>query len=115
MKGQWGLIIGLFGALFIAIFSVINIDPVTVNYMIGTAEWPLVIVIISSALMGAILAGGFGLYRFYKLKYQLKKLQVENDRLRKETNEKIESIETKEIVNEVELPKIEEDNETSTN
>ncbi|RXI99928.1 DUF1049 domain-containing protein [Anaerobacillus alkaliphilus] len=103
MKGQWGLIIGLIVALIITIFAVINMDMVTVNYMFGTAQWPLVIVIISSVLMGAILVGGVGLYQFYKLKSQLKKLQIENDELKnksgspsKKTIEKKQEINTKE-------------------
>ncbi|OIJ07710.1 hypothetical protein BKP35_18715 [Anaerobacillus arseniciselenatis] len=83
MKGQWGLIIGLFVALLIAIFAVINMDVVTVNYVFGTAEWPLVIVIISSVLMGGILVGGVGLYGIYKIRAELKALKLENDELRK--------------------------------
>jgi lipopolysaccharide assembly protein A len=85
MKGQWGLIVGLVVALLITIFAVINMDVVTVNYMLGTAQWPLVIVIISSVLMGAILVGGVGVYQFYKLRSQLKKLQTENDELKRKT------------------------------
>ncbi|QOY36314.1 LapA family protein [Anaerobacillus isosaccharinicus] len=85
MRGQWGLIIGLVVALLITIFAVINMDAVTVNYMFGTAQWPLVIVIISSVLMGAILVGGVGIYQFYKLSSQLKKLQLENEELKKNT------------------------------
>jgi lipopolysaccharide assembly protein A len=85
MKGQWGLIIGLVVALLITIFAVINMDAVTVNYMLGTAQWPLVIVIISSVLMGAILVGGVGLYQFYKLNSQLHKLKLENDELKRKS------------------------------
>lgn len=85
MRGQWGLIIGLVVALLITIFAVINMDSVTVNYMFGTSQWPLVIVIISSVLMGAVLVGGVGIYQFYKLSSRLKKLQLENDELKKKT------------------------------
>jgi lipopolysaccharide assembly protein A len=85
MKGQWGLIVGLVVALLITSFAVINMEVVTVNYMLGTAQWPLVIVIISSVLMGAILVGGVGVYQFYKLRSQLKKLQTENDELKRKT------------------------------
>lgn len=84
MKGQWGLIIGLAVALLIAIFAVINMDVVSVNYVFGTAQWPLVIVIISSVLMGGILVGGVNIYGIHKLKNHLKNLELENDQLKKE-------------------------------
>lgn len=77
MKGQWSLIVGIVVALLIAVFAVINMEVVTVNYLIGTAEWPLVIVIISSVLMGALVVGAVGLYGLYKLKGQLKQLTSE--------------------------------------
>lgn len=84
MKGQWGLIIGLVVALLIAIFAVINMDVVFVNYIFGTAQWPLVIVIIFSVLMGGILVGGVNVYGTYKLKNHVKKLELENEDLQKE-------------------------------
>ncbi|MCT8139543.1 DUF1049 domain-containing protein [Anaerobacillus sp. CMMVII] len=91
MRGQSGLILGLVVALLITIFAVINMEVVTVNYMFGTAQWPLVIVIISSVLMGALLVGGVGLYQFYGLKSKLKKLQLEHEDLkRKSSNTKKE-------------------------
>ncbi len=98
MKGQWGLIVGLIVALIITIFAVINMELVTVNYFFGTGNWPLVLVIISSVLMGAILVGGVGLYQYYKLKAQLYKLQHENEDLRKSlppTKKTVEEMNTK--------------------
>lgn len=84
MRRQWGLIIGLIVALIIAIFAVINIDPVTVNYMFGTSDWPLVLVILGSVLMGGIIVGSVGLYGMYKLRSQVKKLTQENLKLKAE-------------------------------
>ncbi|MGB8001452.1 MAG: lipopolysaccharide assembly protein LapA domain-containing protein, partial [Anaerobacillus sp.] len=55
MKGQWGLVVALIFALIIAVFSVVNVDSVQVNYVFGTSDWPLVLVILGSVLMGAIL------------------------------------------------------------
>lgn len=99
MKGQWGLIVGLIVALLITIFAVINMELVTVNYFFGIGQWPLVLVIISSVLMGAILLGGVGLYQFYKLKTQLKKVQIENDELRKNVTQSKKSLEKKQEIN----------------
>lgn len=87
MKGQWGLIIGLIVALIIASFSIINMDVVSVNYVLGTAQWPLVMVIISSVLMGGILVGVLNVYGTFKLRSKLKKLNHENEDLQKKLAE----------------------------
>lgn len=78
MKGQWGIVVGLLFALIIAVFSVVNVDPVQVNYVFGTSEWPLVLVILGSVLMGAILVLGFGMVKYYKLSREVKRLRKEN-------------------------------------
>ncbi|WNF37611.1 lipopolysaccharide assembly protein LapA domain-containing protein [Bacillaceae bacterium IKA-2] len=110
MKGQWGLIIGLIVSLLIAIFAVINMDVVSVNYVFGTAQWPLVIVIISSVLMGGILVGGVNIYGIHKLKNHLKNIELENDQF------KIELAELKKKhVNSEKRNQIKSKNEMTTN
>ncbi|WP_017728622.1 LapA family protein [Halalkalibacterium ligniniphilum] len=76
MRGQWGLILGLVAAILIAIFAVINVDAVQVNYLAGTAEWPLILVILGSVLMGSIFAGGLGMVRIYKLQAEIRRLKA---------------------------------------
>ena len=49
MKGQLNLILALVFTLFIASFSVLNVEPVPVNFLISAATIPLIIVIIGSA------------------------------------------------------------------
>lgn len=73
MKKQWNLLLALFVVLIIAVFSVINVDPVTVNYLFGKAEWPLILVIIGSVLLGALLVGLIGMMKIYQLQRALKK------------------------------------------
>lgn len=75
MRGQWGLILGLFAAILIAIFAVINVNGVRVNYLFGTAEWPLILVILGSVLMGAIIAGALGMVRIYRLQAEIRRLK----------------------------------------
>ncbi|GAE35090.1 LapA family protein [Halalkalibacter akibai] len=86
MKGQWSLILGLVVAIVIAVFAVINVDPVRVNYLFGNAEWPLILVILGSVLMGAIVAGAVGMLRIYQLQAEMKRLknQKSNEVLEKE-------------------------------
>lgn len=75
MKKQWGLILALIFALVIAIFSVANVDPVTVNYLFGEAKWPLVLVIIGSVLMGGLIVASIGIFKLIQLQMQVKKLK----------------------------------------
>ncbi|KHF41994.1 LapA family protein [Halalkalibacter okhensis] len=75
MRGQWSLILGIIAAVIIAIFAVINVDSVRVNYMFGTAEWPLILVILGSVLMGAIIVGAVGMVKVYRLQAEIKRLK----------------------------------------
>jgi putative membrane protein len=78
MRGQWSLIIGLIVAILIAVFAVINVDAVRVNYLFGHAEWPLILVILGSVLMGAIVAGTVGMLRIYQLQAEIKRLKKQS-------------------------------------
>lgn len=75
MRGQWGLIVGIIVIIIIAVFSVVNVDPVEVNYIIGTGDWPLVLVILGSVLMGGLIVGSVGIYRIFRLQQEIKKLK----------------------------------------
>lgn len=75
MKFQWGLLLALIFALIIAIFSVINVNAVTVNYLFGHAEWPLILVILGSVLMGALIVGSIGMVRVFRLQRMVKRLE----------------------------------------
>lgn len=87
MRGQWSLIIGLIVAILIAIFAVINVDAVRVNYLFGNAEWPLILVILGSVLMGAIVAGTVGMLRIYQLQAEIKRLRKQTTNHVKELDE----------------------------
>ena len=86
MKFQWNLLIGLVFALMVAVFAVINVEPVRVNYLFGQSDWPLVLVILGSVLMGGIIIGLVGLFRVFILQRQVKILKSENQSLRDELN-----------------------------
>lgn len=79
MKRQWSLILAIIVVLIIAVFSVINVDMVTVNYLFGKAEWPLILVIIGSVLLGALLVGLISMMKIYQLQRALKKAGGEID------------------------------------
>lgn len=71
---QWTWIVGLVFAIIIAVFSVMNVDAVPVNYIFGTSEWPLVLVILGSALLGAAVSGFIALFRAFKAKHHTKEV-----------------------------------------
>ncbi|AQU79082.1 LapA family protein [Planococcus faecalis] len=77
MKLQWLLLIGLIFAVIIAVFAVVNVEDVPVNYVFGEAEWPLILVILASALLGFLLSSVLAIMRNYQLQRKIKVLQKE--------------------------------------
>lgn len=77
MKFQWSLLIGLIFAVIIAVFAVVNVETVPVNYVFGNAEWPLILVILGSALLGALLSGSVAIFRSFVLQRRVKQLEKE--------------------------------------
>ena len=56
MNYQGYAILSLIFVIIIAVFAVANIDPVPVNYLFGVAQWPLILVILGSAVLGFLIA-----------------------------------------------------------
>ncbi|MBT2636394.1 MULTISPECIES: lipopolysaccharide assembly protein LapA domain-containing protein [unclassified Bacillus (in: firmicutes)] len=88
MKFQWTLLLGLAFALIVAVFAVINVDPVTVNYLFGESKWPLILVILGSVLMGGIIVGSVGLFRMFVLQREVKSLRKKNSSLEEQLAQK---------------------------
>ncbi|RBP94014.1 putative integral membrane protein [Cytobacillus firmus] len=82
MKFQWALLFGFLFALIVAVFAVINVDDVTVNYLFGESQWPLILVILGSVLMGGLIVGSVGLVRIYSLQRKVRILKRENEKLK---------------------------------
>lgn len=77
MKFQWLILVGLVFAVIIAIFAVVNVDSVPVNYVFGEAQWPLILVILVSALLGVLLSSTVAIIRTFTLKRKVNALQKE--------------------------------------
>lgn len=75
MKGQGVLISAFAFALLIAIFAVINVEAVQVNFLFAKTTTPLILVILASTLLGGLTVGSFGLLRELKLQRKLKQLE----------------------------------------
>lgn len=75
MKKQWSMVIAIVLVLLIVILSVLNVDPVLLNFGFAQVEWPLIIVIIGSLLIGAIIASLLSTMRMYQERKQRKQLE----------------------------------------
>jgi lipopolysaccharide assembly protein A len=79
LKGQTSIILAIIFAIIVAIFAVINVDAVPVNFLFVTSEAPLILVILFSVLMGSIITGAFGFVKVFKLQKEIKKLKNEKN------------------------------------
>lgn len=87
MKIQSTLLLVILFALIVAVFAVINVNPVEVNYVFGQSEWPLVLVIIVSVLMGGVISGAFSLFRTIGLRRQNDVLVHQIEKLKQELHD----------------------------
>lgn len=78
MKFQWSLLVALIFAVIVAIFAVVNVDDVPVNYVFGTAQLPLILVILGSALLGALISGSVAIFRSFVYQRRVKQLEKDN-------------------------------------
>lgn len=103
MRFQWSLIFALIFALLVAIFAVVNVEAVPVNYVFGITEIPLILVILGSALVGGLVVGLFGMIRQYRLGRKIKQLEKG---LEEKTDVQSDSIEGQALQAEKEADKI---------
>ncbi|MGD6795705.1 LapA family protein [Metabacillus indicus] len=88
MKRQWSFLFAILFALIVAVFAVINVDSVEVDYLFGEARWPLILIILGSVLLGGLMIASAGLTRIFSLQRRVKALEKENAELLSE-NEKL--------------------------
>lgn len=86
MRGQTYVIFAIIFVIIVAIFAVINVEPVEVNYLFGTGVAPLIFVILFSVLMGGIITAAVGIVKVFRLQRENKALRKENDQLKNTTD-----------------------------
>lgn len=82
MKAQWTFIFILIFALVTAIFAVINVEPVQVHLLFTETTIPLILVILSSTLLGGLIVGLIGISKQFKLKRTIKQLEKQLNELK---------------------------------
>lgn len=55
MKKQWGTVLAIILVLLIALFAVLNVADVPVNFGFALVTWPLIMVILGSLFIGALI------------------------------------------------------------
>jgi lipopolysaccharide assembly protein A len=75
MRTQWVLICALLFAIVTAVFAVINVEPVRVNFLFTEASIPLILVILGSTLLGGLIFGFIGMVRQFKLQRRIRQLE----------------------------------------
>ncbi|AVK60578.1 DUF1049 domain-containing protein [Lactobacillus sp. CBA3606] len=56
MKNQWRLVSALVIVLVIVVFAILNVDPVQVNFGVAKVQWPLILVILITLILGVAIA-----------------------------------------------------------
>lgn len=87
MKAQWYIILAVIFAVLIAVFAVINVDSVQVDYLFGTGSAPLILIILFSVLMGVLITASVGGLRMFKLNREVRALRKDNDKKAAEITE----------------------------
>ena len=77
MKTQWIIISALLFALITAIFAVINVEPVEVNFGFVKTQTPLILVILASTLLGGLTVFLFASIRQFKQHRKIRQLEKE--------------------------------------
>jgi putative membrane protein len=76
MRILWRLIVGLFLAVVVAVFAVINVQVEAIHFLFGTAYVPLVLIILGSAFVGGLVVGFIGIvlqFRVRRVNSQLRR------------------------------------------
>jgi len=79
MRKQWNRVLLVVLVLVVVIFSVLNVDPVNINFGFTTVEMPLVLVIIGTLLIGVIIAAISSTSMVYRERNEKRKLEKQLD------------------------------------
>lgn len=75
------IVLALLFSLLLAIVAVANHQPVEVNYIIGEAQIPLIVLIIGAAAAGALVVGLISFYRSIRVALQARGEKKRQDEL----------------------------------
>lgn len=94
MKKQWSTVLIIALMLLVVGFSVLNVDPVAINFGFTSLAIPLVLVIIGTLLIGVLIAVIWSTSLVIREKNQQKKLQKKLDHADAKALEEQEKLKT---------------------
>lgn len=89
LKTQWKVILGFLLVLIIVIFAVLNNQEVPVNFGFSKIYGPLILVIIGSAIIGALVVFLTSSTTMFQQKRQVKQLQSQIEEFETNNQEKL--------------------------
>ncbi|EIA19673.1 LapA family protein [Listeria fleischmannii] len=84
MKNQWQVIVGIILAILIAVFAIINVESVQVNFLFAKLEWPLILVILGSVLIGCLIIFCLNISKVRGMNKQIKQLEEQKTDLERQ-------------------------------
>ncbi len=100
--GSLYLILGLVFSLIIAIVAIANNENVTVSYIFGRSEVSLILLILGSAVTGALAMGLFSLFRSIRSAFAFRELRHQQDVMQKQ----LKTLEEEKLFLQAELNKV---------
>ncbi|EOL44396.1 LapA family protein [Enterococcus caccae] len=96
MKNQWRVVIGLVLVLIVVIFAVLNNQTVPVSFGFAKISGPLILIILGSAIVGALIGLLTSTTTMWKQKKQVKELKKDIEAYKndadKVTQEEVEKV-----------------------
>jgi lipopolysaccharide assembly protein A len=75
MKMQWVLLVGGILSVTFALFAIVNVDKVSVNYIFGEGQWPLVLIILVSVVTGFVISTCFAVFKLFERNLKIRQLE----------------------------------------
>lgn len=91
-KNQFLFIISLIFSGVIAFFALINGETVSIDLFFYKLEASLALVVLASAILGAIIVTLLGLAQYIKMKMEIKKMAKENQELTRKNQELMKQV-----------------------
>ncbi|WP_321384015.1 lipopolysaccharide assembly protein LapA domain-containing protein [uncultured Enterococcus sp.] len=109
MKNQWRVIVGLLLVLVIVVFAVLNSQNVPVNFGFAKISGPLILIILGSAIIGALVGVITSVTTILDQKKRIKDLIKDKDMYKDETDRLVqEAVEQTERSNENRLAELQQ-------
>lgn len=107
MKNQWRVIVGLLLVLVIVVFAVLNSQSVPVNFGFAKISGPLILIILGSAIIGALVGVITSVTTILDQKKRIKNLIKDNEMYKEEADRLVqEAVERTQRSNENQLAEL---------